>query len=492
MPLAATLDAILSSPSAIRAHWGLSVIDAATGATLLAHDDDKLFQPASNAKLFTTAAALSLLGHSYTMSTHVLAEGPVSADGTLHGNIRLLGGSDPTLSGRTYPYSGHTERSSSPLQALTALAAQVSANGIHAVTGSVIADDTLFPDERYGAAWGWDDLQWEYGAPVSALPINDDVHYLTLTPGSAPGMPLSAAWLPEMPGQPKNFVLAATTSAQNTAPALGVSGQGSSLRVFGSLPVNGQAAHLTLALDDPAQFAAEAFQSELQKAGIAVTGTAAVQHRLSTSVQPFAVETRLPIVLRSLPSNSNSLPASANAPVIAQRQSPQLSDIVTVTNKVSQNLYAELLLRLLGRTEGDDGSSPEGARVVRAWATSQAHLAPDDFLLYDGSGLSVKDLVTPRALTSLLRYSMAQPWGALFRASLPIAGVDGSLAARLPLLRGRVEAKTGTLSETDALSGFLIADSGRLIIFSILCNDSPAASARPTIDALIMALAHSF
>ncbi len=492
LPLPAGLSTILSSPAAARTHWGISVLDAATGAVLLARDDDKLFQPASNAKLFTTAATVALLGPGYAMQTRVLAEGRVDPDGILHGDIRLLGGGDPTLSGRSYPYAVRSERSSTPLLGLTALATQVSANGIHAITGSVIADDTLFPDERYGAAWCWDDLQWEYGAPVSALPINDDVHYLALSPGAAPGAPLAAAWTPDLPGHPKNLVMTATTSAINAAPALGITGQTDALRIYGSLPLGAQPVHLALALDDPAQIAAEAFQAALRNGGIAVAGQTGVQHRLSTDVQSFAAETRVPVVLHALPPGTSSLPNSADTQLLAQRQSPPLSEIITVINKVSQNLHAELLLRLLGRAEGDDGSSAQGARIVRAWATTQAHILPDDFILYDGSGLSTKDLVTPRALTSLLHYSMSQPWGPLLRASLPVAGVDGSLTARLTSLRGRVQAKTGTLSETDALSGFLTADSGRLVIFSILCNDSPAASARPTIDALVTSFAHSF
>ena len=492
-PLATSLDALMTAPAAARAHWGISVIEASTGRCLFAREDGKLFQPASNAKLFTTAAALALLGPNYTMDTRVLAEGRLDPDGTLHGSLRLLGGADPTLSGRAYPYTGRTERSTIPLIALDALAAQVSASGIHSLDGSVIADDTLFPDERYGTAWAWDDLQWEYGASISALPINDDVRYLTLSPGPLPGAPLSAAWLPDIPSTTTgSLLLTATTSNPGTPPALGIARHGKGLRVYGSLPANGQAAHLALALDDPAQFAADAFRIALQASGVVIPASASVQHRAPDDTQSFAAETSTPVVLHALAPNAGSLPLTAGTRVVAQRRSPPLFEIVTITNKVSQNLPAELLLRLLGRAEGDDGSAVQGARIVRAWAITQAHLHPDEFLLYDGSGLSSKDLVTPGALTALLRYSLSQPWGPILRASLPIAGVDGSLAARLPTLRGRVQAKTGTLSETDALSGFLIADSGRLLIFSILCNNSAGTSARPTIDSLVQAIAHSY
>ncbi len=503
---AAALEALLSAPNAARAHWGISVVDAATGATLYAHNEGELFEPASNAKLFTTSAALALLGPTYSMGTRVVAEGTVDASGTLHGDLRLIGGADPTLSGRVYPYAGHTDRSNPPLGGLDALAYQVLASGIHAVDGPVIADDTLFPNQPYGPGWGWDDLQWEYGAAVSALPVNDGVRYLTVTPGMAIALPVNTSWVPDLPSPGSTELVSASTSARGTAPALGVARETAgietnpqgTLRIYGSLPLGGATVHLALALSDPAQFAGAAFRASLLTAGVGVSGAAVAAHRPSVDTQSFTAETHQPIVLHALTANASSLVASAPTggavPTreVAKRRSVPLAEIITVVNKVSQNLHAELLLRLLGRAEGDDGSFGQGARVVRAWATTQAGIAPDDFLLYDGSGLSSKDLVAPRAFTTLLRYSATQPWGPLLRSSLPIAGMDGSLSGRLIGLRGRVEAKTGTLGEVDALSGFLTANSGRVLVFSILCNDHAGPSSRATLDALVQALASSY
>ncbi len=493
-PMAAVAEALLTTQAELRTHWGVSVVDAATGAVLYARRDGELFEPASNAKLFTTAAALALLAPTYTLGTRVTAEGTVDAAGTLHGDLRLVGGADPTLSGRVYPYAGKTERPNPPLAALDMLAAQVLAGGIRSVEGSVIADDTLFPDERYGAGWGWDDLQWEYGAAISALPVNDDVRYLAVAPGAAAGQPVAASWLPEVPGLESGLLVTAVTSAAGSMPALGIARvlEGG-LRVYGSLPAGGTPVHLAIALDDPARFAGQAFRAALMRAGISVAGGASVEHRMPAETQSFTAQTHAPVVLRTLPAGSTSLqPATGAGQIVAARSSPPLSDLVMVTNKVSQNLHAELLLRLLGRAEGADGSSAQGARVVRAFATVQARVLPDDFLLYDGSGLSTKDQVTPRALTTLLRYSLTQPWGALLRSSLPVAGVDGTIAGRLPTLHGRVQAKTGTLGEVDALSGFLTADSGRLLVFSVICNDHPGAGARGVIDALVLAMAQNF
>ena len=370
------------------------------------------------------------------------------------------------------------------------------ASGIRAVDGPVLADDTLFPDERYGSGWGWDDLQWEYGAPVSALIVNDNVRYLTVMASAAPGQPVTASWLPAPAGLSADApLITAVTAAPATAPALGVSrmpGSGG-LRVFGSLPAAGSPVHLAIALEDPAAFAARSLRAALQEQGILVSGDAKPVHRAPEDTESFAIESHLPLALQALPPGASSLPpGGVTVHVVAARQSVPLDQIVTVTNKVSQNLHAELLLRLLGRAEGSDGSAAQGARVVRSFLTTQAGVAPEDFVLYDGSGLSTKDVVTPRAVTALLRYSITQPWGSVLRMSLPIAGVDGTLQTRLPGLKGRVQAKTGTLGEVDALSGFLTTDSGRLVIFSILCNDHPGAGSRATIDALVTAMAQNY
>jgi serine-type D-Ala-D-Ala carboxypeptidase/endopeptidase (penicillin-binding protein 4) len=165
-----------------------------------------------------------------------------------------------------------------------------------------------------------------------------------------------------------------------------------------------------------------------------------------------------------------------------------------VTNKVSQNLHAEIILRTLGKLESSDGSLLEGTRVVRQFLIS-AGVAPTDFVLYDGCGLSPQDLVTPRAFTTLLAYAARQSWGQAFRTSLPVGGVDGSLSARFkePLLDGKVFAKTGTLGEARALSGYLVAASGQTVVFSIMCSDhSPSLPAeRAAMDKIVAAIAES-
>jgi D-alanyl-D-alanine carboxypeptidase/D-alanyl-D-alanine-endopeptidase (penicillin-binding protein 4) len=498
--MATAAQTILSAqPASAQAHWGISMVDAATGQTLYALNDGQLFEPASNAKLFTTSTALALLGPGYTTATQVLAEGHIDATGTLHGDLRLVGGGDPTISGRGYPYAGKTVRSDTPLAGIDALAQQVVAHGIHridgAAGGAVIGDDTLFPDERYGRGWAWDDLQWEYGAPVTALTVNDNVRFLTVTPGLRPGDPVTTSWMPDLPGAPSGLLVTATTTAQGAKPALGVDRlpESPTLRVFGSLPANGAPVQIALAMSDPAAFAAQALLAALKADGVEVTGGVTVAHRPTQDTESFTEETHAPLVLHPLPAGSSSLSGEPQAQkLVASRQSVPLSQIVTVTLKVSQNLHAEMLMRLLGRAEADDGSPEQGARVVRSFMTTEAGVLPEDFLLYDGSGLSSDDLLTPRSLTTLLRWSTTQPWGSVLRSALPISGTDGSLADRLETLRGRVQAKTGTLGEVHALSGFLIANSGRTVIFSILCNDRPGTGGTTVMDSLLLQAAQTF
>ena len=219
-----------------------------------------------------------------------------------------------------------------------------------------------------------------------------------------------------------------------------------------------------------------------------------------------SAEVNQPIVLHPLTLSTIQPPASGMR-VLASHVSVPFEQDVTVTNKVSQNLHAELYLRVLGRLEGGDGSIAQGLRVVRQFLINSAAtgaqagtgpiagpgIDPGDFVFYDGSGLSPDDLITPRALTRLLAFAARQPWGADYRASLPIGGVDGTLSGRLtePALKGKVFAKTGTLSEVHGLSGYLVAASGRAVTFSILCNDrNPSGdAARNALDKIVAAIA---
>jgi D-alanyl-D-alanine carboxypeptidase/D-alanyl-D-alanine-endopeptidase (penicillin-binding protein 4) len=248
-----------------------------------------------------------------------------------------------------------------------------------------------------------------------------------------------------------------------------------------------------LAIEDPAEYAAQALRTMLMARGVRVEGKARAQHRRLTDTSDFLSSQQVPVDLHPISSQNIQAPP-AGATLLAAHVSPPLGDDLVVTNKVSQNLHAEIILRTLGKLESSDGSLLEGTRVVRQFLVS-AGVAPGDFVLYDGCGLSVQDLSTPRAFTTLLAYAKRQSWGEAFRTSLPVGGVDGSLSARFKqaALNGKVFAKTGTLGEARALSGYIITASGQTVAFSILCTDhNPTLSSdRAAMDKIVAAIAES-
>ncbi|HEV2575858.1 MAG TPA: D-alanyl-D-alanine carboxypeptidase/D-alanyl-D-alanine-endopeptidase [Acidobacteriaceae bacterium] len=514
-PLGAQINALLADPGVSRAHWGIAVT-AMDGTPIYGLDEGKLFRPASNAKLFTTAAAMALLGPDATVTTNIV--GDLDSHGTVKGDLTIVGAGDANLASDDLPYVPPSLRPKGPqpqgvgLDDLRAMADQLVAKGVKRVTGRIVGDDTAFVHEPFPESWDVGDLVWGYGAPVSALTIADNELKLTMTPGAATGPKGHERYTPGTVTLEQNGVPYYTVNSELQVTPAGTGSHvnvertaGSRvLRVYGEMAVDAQPDVEHVSIDDPALYAAMALKQMLLQRGIEVRGEAAVTHFQPQDGRGFlsivdapatpceAMRSGEPGAICAGSCLYEPPPGKGVSDLATHTSAPLVSD-VTLTLKVSQNLHAELLLHRLGRTAWcGKGSTAQGARVVRQFLLN-AGLDGGDFVFYDGSGLSGHDLVTPRATAQLLAYAAKQPWFAQWKEALPVGGEDGTLASRFPdpPLKDHLFAKTGTLGESRALSGYVDTASGKQVIFSIFVDDhAPSGSDdRKVMDEIVAAIA---
>jgi D-alanyl-D-alanine carboxypeptidase/D-alanyl-D-alanine-endopeptidase (penicillin-binding protein 4) len=479
---------VLADPEVARGFWGIEVVSVATGKSLYSRNADKLFTPASNTKLFTTATALALVGPDYRFHTTVESAATLDKYGRLNGDLVLVGRGDPNLSGRTLPYNLKTERKPPYLKSLEGMADQVVQKGVKYIDGDVVADDSYYAFERYGEGWAQDDLTWEYGAPVSALTLNDNVLFLTVMPGDRAGEKAFVTLDPF----PEYYHLdnrILTTPAGSGPRRFGLNRQPGSdlLTLWGSIPADDNGVTESVAMEDPAGFAAQLFRRMLESRGVAIYGRARARHSDISGFSTISVT-----ALASAGGGvSGSAPSGPRTMVLASYDSQPLAEDLRVINKVSQNLHAELALRLLGREKGSGGTIEGGLDVVRTFLAGVG-IKPQEYALFDGSGLSRQNLVTPHAVVALLRYAAAQPWFARYRDTLPVAGVDGSLAERFKgtPAAANLTAKTGSLGHVNVLSGYAKTAKGELVAFSVMSNNHNLVDGRAlaTIDQIVLAI----
>ncbi len=494
-PLAARIEAALADPEVARGFWGIEVVSLTTGRTLYARNADKLFTPASNTKLFVTATAMASIGPDHRFRTTLETAGTVDRHGRLLGDLVLTGRGDPNLSGRTLPFHLRTERALPPMHVLEKLADQLVARRVKVIDGDLIADDSYFAFERYGEGWSQEDLERGWGAPVSALTLNDNVLFVNVLPAERVGEKAFVSLEPYTDYyQLDNRVV---TTPAGTGPRSITLQRGMErnpgareITLWGSIPLDDSGYNEALALEDPADFVAQIFRRLLERRGIAVYGRVRAQHN-----DPAAPSTIRVTATASAGggggSHETALPGSAPPTVLAVHESQPLQEDLRVINKVSQNLHAEILLRLLGREKGGAGTIGAGLEVVRGFLTL-CGVEPGEAIFYDGSGLSRKNLVTPQALRALLECASRQPWFDRFRDTLPVAGVDGSLAARLKetFAENNVRAKTGSLDHVNSLSGYASTRGGDRVVFVIMSNNHNLTRARAeqTIDGIVEAI----
>ena len=467
---------ILNAAPSLNASWGIFAKEAEGQDVLYRRNARKSFIPASNAKLYVTAAALEQLGPDYRYETSLYAQGPVRS-GILQGNLIVRGSGDPTISGR---FHGGDRTA-----VFEEWAFALQEAGIQSVEGDVIGDDDVFDDTPLGEGWSWNDLPFWYAAATSGLSFNDNTVDLTVR-SQRVGMPAEISW------RPYNTDYIQVRNATRTVPARAEYDEeylkklGTNTFTVGSLLPVGDNDNEALAVTNPTLYFVHVFRESLLRNGVAVSG------------QPVDVDA---LSLKPDYSRAGALRT------LATYTSPPLSEIVDVTNTRSQNLFAEQLLKTLGarRPLSEDdllfdeeltaGSAEMGVAVARE-TFARAGIDTSRINLVDGSGLSRKDLVTPRMTVQLLRYMWNhedREVASAFYQSLPVAGVSGTLRYRLDrgLVSGNVRAKTGSLSHVSALSGYVETAGGRLLAFSIMCNSFTADSdeIEAIIDAIVALLA---
>jgi D-alanyl-D-alanine carboxypeptidase/D-alanyl-D-alanine-endopeptidase (penicillin-binding protein 4) len=458
---------LAGSPALSGGFAGVRVVSLSTGKVLADHDGNRLFVPASNTKLFSTSLALMRLGAGHRFTTRVLATEEPRA-GVLKGDLVLYGGGDPTMSNRPVPYD-RGPAVADPMEAIDQLAAQIAGRGVRSVEGDVIGDDSAYVWEPYPPGWAEDDTVWDYGAPVSALSFNRNCVVLGIAPGLRDG---DAAVISPQPSL-EYFVYdnrLRTVSTGETDIEVERAPGSREVILRGTVRMGAEVSAQWIAVDDPALYSASSLYEALVRRGIVIRGHPVSRHRWPGDSAP-------------------SLPPM----ILAERQSPPLIEVLRVIDKISDNLWAEMAMREVARMRTGTGSRDAGLKEL-AQFLNEIGIAERDYSFSDASGLSRLTLVKPVAVVRLLAYMDRSPVRDLWRSLLPVGGFDGTLMNRFatkPEARN-LQAKTGSLSHVNSLSGYATSARYGNLAFSIFVNHTtaPASEVRNVIDRIGLALVH--
>ncbi|HEY8559504.1 MAG TPA: D-alanyl-D-alanine carboxypeptidase/D-alanyl-D-alanine-endopeptidase [Pyrinomonadaceae bacterium] len=465
--LQAKIRGAMARPDLRRGSVGVKVVALDTGKIVFEENAEKYFMPASNMKSFTVAAAMEKLSPNFRFITSVYANSSPDASGTIRGDLTVYGRGDVSFSTAFYDKDYY--------KGLDNLADRIARAGVKRIEGNLVGDESYFTGSPIPTGWEWDDLQWYWGAEVSALPLNDNALDLTVKPGSS-GAPCVVSLLPFNPVV-RVVNTCVTTAGGKRDLAVKKNLDGNVLEISGTMPAGDRGFYEPVTVSRPAELFVALLKQRLEQKGVVVTGI------------PRVVGTK----------EKNGFAASQTAPVqIAQMESPPFSIIAAKTMKPSQNMYTETILWALGeqlgsKTNARATSAERGIAVVRGFL-NEVGVAPDGLIQYDGSGLSRHNLVTPAALVTLYTYMAKQSrYSAAWLDSLTIGGVDGTLGSRFKGARtkGNVRGKTGTIDQVSALSGYVTTAAGERLVFSIIVNGVNDNNARvDTIDDIVGYLAN--
>lgn len=465
--LRAQLEAHVGHARFDAAAWGVKVVSLDTGRTLFEHHADRLLSPASNSKLYTGALALDRLGGDYRIVTPILATVKPDASGVVRGDVIVSGRGDPSWN------SGSARKKFEEI--FEPFAAAIASAGVRRITGDLVADGTYFRGVPNGAGWTADDLNDYYGAEISALTLEDNYADLRVMPGAKEGDVARVEIVQPHTGLVlDNRVVTAPKGSARRIEVQRVFGE-NVVHVFGQIPLGNAAVITEATVPRPAQWFATALKAALEKRGIAVDGKArSVRWPEATESGPERVK-------------------------LAEVLSPQMHELVAAFMKPSQNLQTDLIFGYMGEKERTDAtpawrsSEALGVAALREFLRENK-LEADDVRFEEGSGLSRNNLTSARATVALLTFMAAHREAEAFRASLPVAGVDGTLRRRMKgtPAEGNVRAKTGTLRWANSISGYVTSAAGERLAFSAMLNRAvlPAGrSAREEIDAVAEMLA---
>lgn len=481
------IEQIVRQPALEAGFFAVKIVSLDTGTVIFEQDSHKFVRPASNMKIYTVATAFDKLTPDHRFITSVYAKDKLDDEGKIKGDLIIYGRGDPSIAARF--------NDGDYFKGINALADRIVAAGVKRVKGDLVGDESYFDGDSFGSGWTWQDLQWSYGAPVSALTVNDNAIDLTVRPGSKPGAAVSITSGPPATSF-MTIVNRATTTAKGAKSDLRIHrGVGANtLEISGTLPVGDDGYTGAVAIPDPALAFVAMLRDALVKRGVKIDGRLrTVNARSGGSIIQYAAAI-----------NDASKMSPALVPIeIASLPSAPFNQIAAHTLKPSQNLYTELILRTLGKMRK---SAPPPDETRRASQTDedaglaavrdflkQAGVSESQLNLDDGSGLSRSDMIMADATVQLLTFMTKHRYFTQFRDALPIAGVDGTLRNRMKgtPAEKNVRAKTGSLSSVASLGGYVTTASGERLVFSMMLNNYPDASAlrRDSIDAIAVLLA---